>query len=532
MVRMKSMSAVLMVLLLVGCGGGTQGGDVSAGDVDLPRIAIAGIAIESSTFSPAQTTLDGFRVTRGEEILGAYPFLSEDSPARDRAVWFPTLRGRAIPGGIVTREAYESMTGEILKRLEAVLPLDGLFFDIHGAMSVVGLDDPEGDLLARIRDVVGTDVLVSTSMDLHGNVSERLARETDLITCYRMAPHEDAMESKQRAAENLLDRLESGMGKPPFKAWIPVPILLPGEKTSTRIEPARSLYAEVEPITQRDGVTDAAIWIGYAWADEPRNRAVVMAYGDNEAEVSRAAEELAEHFWRIRREFDFVAPTTTLETALETAVASSVKPFIISDMGDNPTAGGAGDVTWTLARILERPEFKIPDGPSLIYASIPGPALVEEAMEAGVGGQVDGVAGAMVDDRYSPPVRLQGVYVTDGEIEQLKAYWREELGEESPKVGEAPWEELLHRQASLGDQDEILEQAIELVRQRNEASASLLQRGLRIGYPRAARLMDQLEELGVVGRPQAGGRTREVLMGTDEDPSAPTSADEEKEDST
>jgi microcystin degradation protein MlrC len=409
MVRMKSMSAVLMVLLLVGCGGGTQGGGVSAGDVDLPRIAIAGIAIESSTFSPAQTTLDGFRVTRGEEIFGSYPFLSEDSPARDRAVWLPTLRGRAIPGGIVTREAYESMTGEILKRLEAVLPLDGLFFDIHGAMSVVGLDDPEGDLLARIRDVVGTDVLVSTSMDLHGNVSERLARETDLITCYRMAPHEDAMESKQRAAENLLDRLESGMGKPPFKAWIPVPILLPGEKTSTRIEPARSLYAEVEPITQRDGVTDAAIWIGYAWADEPRNRAVVMAYGDNEAEVSRAAEELAEHFWRIRREFDFVAPTTTLETALETAVASSAKPFIISDMGDNPTAGGAGDVTWTLARILERPEFKTPDGPSLIYASIPGPALVEEAMEAGVGGQVDGVAGAMVDDRYSPPVRLQGV---------------------------------------------------------------------------------------------------------------------------
>ena len=200
----------------------------------------------------------------------------------------------------MTREAYESMTTEILDRLEAVLPLDGLFFDIHGAMSVVGLDDPEGDLLARIREVIGPDVLVSTSMDLHGNVSERLALHSDLITCYRMAPHEDAVESKQRAADNLLDRLESGLGKPPFKAWIPVPILLPGEKTSTRIEPAQSLYAEVEPITQRDGVTDAAIWIGYAWADEPRNHAVVMAYGDSEVEVSRAAEELAEHFWRVQ----------------------------------------------------------------------------------------------------------------------------------------------------------------------------------------------------------------------------------------
>jgi microcystin degradation protein MlrC len=398
-----------MSLLLVGCGERPQDGRVGSEGDDRPRIAIAGIAIESSTFSPAQTTMAGFRVTRGDEIFASYPFLSEGSSARDRATWLPTLRGRATPGGIVTREAYESMTEEILDRLEAVLPLDGLFFDIHGAMSVVGLDDPEGDLLARIREVIGTDVLVSTSMDLHGNVSQRLAQETDLITCYRMAPHEDAMESKQRAVDNLLDRLEGGMGKPLFKAWVPVPILLPGEKTSTRIEPAQSLYARIEPITQRDGVTDAAIWIGYAWADEPRNHAVVMAYGDNEAQVSRAAEELAEHFWRARHDFDFVAPTTTLDTALETAVASSAKPFIISDMGDNPTAGGAGDVTWTLARLLERQEFATPEGPSLIYASIPGPALVEEAVRVGVGGQVDGVAGAIVDDRYAPPVHLRGV---------------------------------------------------------------------------------------------------------------------------
>ncbi len=406
---MKRMSSVVMCLLLVGCSDRAQEeirGEVSDG---LPRVAIAGIAIESSTFSPAQTTMAGFRVTRGEEIYASYPFLSGGAPARDRAVWLPTLRGRAIPGGIVTREAYEDMTEEILDRLEAALPLDGLFFDIHGAMSVVGLDDPEGDLLTRIRGVVGADVLVSTSMDLHGNVSERLARETDLITCYRMAPHEDSMESKQRAVDNLLDRLERGLGKPAFKAWIPVPILLPGEKTSTRIEPAQSLYARVEPITERDGVTDAGIWIGYAWADEPRNHAVVMAYGDDEAQVSRAAEELAAHFWRVRHEFEFVAPTTTLETALETALVSSAKPFIISDMGDNPTAGGAGDVTWTLTRILERPDFRSPDGPSLIYASIPGPALVEQAVDVGVGGQVDAVAGGIVDNRYAPPVRLRGV---------------------------------------------------------------------------------------------------------------------------
>ena len=86
------------------------------------------------------------------------------------------------------------------------------------------------------------------------------------------------------------------------------------------------------------------------------------------------------------------------------AVASEKQPFIISDMGDNPTAGGAGDVTWTLQQILSRPEFQSADGPSLIYASIPGPELVAKAVEAGLGGQVDGLAGAAVDDRYSPPL--------------------------------------------------------------------------------------------------------------------------------
>ncbi len=81
--------------------------------------------------------------------------------------------------------------------LKEALPLDGLLLDIHGAMSVVGLDDPEGDLIVRIREVIGKDVVISTTMDLHGSVSERLAENTDLITCYRLAPHDDVIETKK-----------------------------------------------------------------------------------------------------------------------------------------------------------------------------------------------------------------------------------------------------------------------------------------------------------------------------------------------
>ena len=245
-------------------------------------------------------------------------------------------------------------------------------------------------------------------MDLHGNVSERLAKHTDLITCYRMAPHEDAIESKQRALENLLDRLEKGQGKPVFKAWIPVPILLPGEQTSTRIDPGKSLYAQVPGVANQTGVTDAAIWIGYAWADEPRNHAVVMVMGDDKKKVQEGAEKLAQAFWSVRDAFDFVAPTTNFETALDLALKSQKKPFILSDMGDNPTAGGAGDVTWTLRELLAHEAFKTSEGPSLIYASIPGPKMISKALEAGVGGIVRAEVGAAVDNRFAPPIELEG----------------------------------------------------------------------------------------------------------------------------
>ncbi|TRX66245.1 M81 family metallopeptidase [Carboxylicivirga sp. M1479] len=396
---MKLMIAVFSILLaLVSC----------QPETSLPRIAVAGLAIESSTFSPAITHEDAFHTLYGADVLKYYPFLRDGSKARQQAIWFPTLKAKAIPGGIVSREAYESLLAQTLERLEENLPYDAMYLELHGAMSVVGLDDPEADYVEHIRKLVGEKTIISTCMDLHGNVSERLAQNLDLITCYCMAPHEDAMESKQRAVETLLERLKNGKGKPKYKAWVPVPILLPGEKTSTRIEPGKSLYAQLVPASAQEGVLDASIWVGYAWADEPRNRAVVMVTGDDKDKVKLTAEELAQNFWDVRNQFEFVAPVASLDECLELAINSSKHPFIISDMGDNPTAGGAGDVTWTLTELLARNEFKAADGPSLIYASIPGPELVDKAVEVGIGGHVEANVGAMVDQRYSPPIRLKG----------------------------------------------------------------------------------------------------------------------------
>ena len=375
-----------------------------------PRVGIVGIAIECSTFSPARTTEDMFRVRKGDDVFSLYYFMHPDSTLRQRAEWVPTMVSRATPGGMVTREAYESLVAQTMELVEAGMPYDAIFLDIHGAMSVEGLEDPEGDFITRLRAIVGSEPVISTSMDPHGCVSHRLAQGSDIMTCYRMAPHEDSQLTRRLAVANLLDRVESGLGKPKYKAWVYVPVLLPGEKTSTRIDPGKSLYAKVPGLTDdREGVVDGGIWISYAWADEPRNHGVVVVCGDDKEAVASSADSLARSFWDVRDKFEFVAPTAGLGECLRAAFASDKKPYFLSDMGDNPTVGGAGDVTWTLHELLKRPELKREGGKTFIYASIPGPELVDAAIKAGVGAKVSGYAGAKEDFRYAGPVKIEGI---------------------------------------------------------------------------------------------------------------------------
>ena len=181
----KLLYGLFVGFVLTACESGKRGEDDGK---ELPRIAIAGLHIESSAFSPARTHEEAFHPRTGDEIFDSYPFLAPGSVDRERAHWIPALRGRALPRGIVTRDAYESLVTKTLELLRDNGSYDGLFFDIHGAMSVEGLDDPEGDFIERIREVIGKNTIISTSMDLHGNVWWRLAQHSDLITLLPNGP--------------------------------------------------------------------------------------------------------------------------------------------------------------------------------------------------------------------------------------------------------------------------------------------------------------------------------------------------------
>ncbi|CAK7221888.1 hypothetical protein SBRCBS47491_004683 [Sporothrix bragantina] len=380
-----------------------------------PVIAICGLACETSAFTPARTEAPAFHAQRGPDAVAIYDFLAPGTPLAAGADWHGALIGRALPGGMVTRAAYEELADEmiaLLKEIVANHTLDGLWFDIHGAMVVEGLDDAEFDLLQRVRAVIGPDVFVSASMDLHGNVSRELVHQLDLVTCYRMAPHEDEYATKLRACQNLLNSLKGTRGTPqrPYKAWVPIPILLPGEQTSTRDEPAKSIYKAIPRVEVLPDIFDVGIWVGYAWADAPRNRAAVVVTGWGSEAVAAGAERLARKFWAARAEFHFVAPTGSLDECLDVAFAAKPmqRPYFVSDSGDNPTAGGSGDVTWGLTNLLKRKEIVDQTAGTVIYASIPGPEAVKAAVAAGVGSTVTVKAGAAVDDLHAGPITLTG----------------------------------------------------------------------------------------------------------------------------
>lgn len=380
-----------------------------------PRIAILGMAIESSQYAQHRAGYRDFVVREGDDVVSWYPFLAAGSELRDSAQWLGVFAARSIPGGPVLRAVYDDFKARMLRGLAELDPLtlDAIYLEVHGAMSVDGMDDAEGDLVAAVRELVGPRPLIAAPMDLHGNVSERFALAVDLPTCFRMAPHEDSWETRERSARTLLAWLRRD--DRPRRAWVRVPILLPGEKTSTRVEPARSLYARIPEVEALAGVTDAGIWIGYAWADEPRCHATVLVSGDDPAVLGPAAEGLARSLWDARDEFAFVGPPGSLDDgvarALEHRASGGRRPYFISDSGDNPGAGGSGDVTWTLHRLLSKPELTGEDAPVTYVASIFDQPAIDEIFALPSGAPVDVTAGARVDGRVSPPVRITGQLV-------------------------------------------------------------------------------------------------------------------------
>ncbi|MBD9450478.1 M81 family metallopeptidase [Rhizobium sp. RHZ02] len=379
------------------------------------RIAVGGIHTECSTYSPVLMAVDDFRVLRAADLLASdyFSFLEAEGVEH-----LPLLHARAVPGGPVSAVAYEAFKAEFLDRLKAVLPVDGLYLAMHGAMNVEGMEDAEGDWIAAARSAVGPDCVVAASYDLHGNVSQKIVDQLDIFAAYRTAPHIDVRDTMIRAWSMLVDALRSG--RRPGVAWTPVPVLWPGERTSTEDEPARSLYKALPDIDRRAGILDANLMIGYVWADEPRASACAVVTATDRQAAARAAEEIAASYWNARENFVFGPVTGPLEQMLELAEEASTAPVILADSADNPTGGGVGDRADVLKALLER-RF---DG--ALLAGITDRPAVEACFAAGKSARIGLDIGATLDPSSSPVhVEAEVVFLDDpGAFDERQAVVR------------------------------------------------------------------------------------------------------------
>jgi microcystin degradation protein MlrC len=356
------------------------------------RIAVGGIHIECSTYNPLRTTLPDFQVLAGDNLTAHPGFLFlRDYPHE----FIPTLHARALPGGPVARDTYERLKADYLHRLRSVGPVDGVYLALHGAMYVEGMQDAEGDWVEATRDNVGADCLISASYDLHGNLSRRVIDHLDMLSAYRTAPHIDVEDTQRRACDMLTQSLEQQIR--PGLVWAPIPVLMPGERTSTVDEPARTLYDKVPQINAQDGVMDASLLVGYVWADEPRATASAVLTGTDLDLLTRLATRLAQDYWEARSAFTFGVPTGTIAECVEWAQPSTTGPVILADSGDNPTAGGAGDRPDVLRHLLDR------DVRDALIAGIADQPATDQCYRQGVGRTVElSIGSTLVKD--APPV--------------------------------------------------------------------------------------------------------------------------------
>ncbi len=361
------------------------------------RIAFGGIHTECSIYSRIRSHTQDFTVLRGAELRqsSAFQFLN-----RYPHEFLPTLHARAVPGGPVERATYEALKTEFLERLIALGRLDGVYLAMHGAMFVEDMQDAEGDWIAATRQIVGDACLISASYDLHGNLSRRIMDNLNMLSAYRTAPHIDVEETGARACNMLIHCLEAKIR--PCLVWVPIPVLMPGERSSTQDQPAKRLYAQLEEMDKQPGVLDASLLVGYVWADEPRATASVVLTGTDVEVLSHHAVNLARQYWDAREEFNFGSVRTgSIADCLEWARQAVTQPVILADSGDNPTGGGVGDRAEVLASLLQR-SFQ-----NALVAGIADAPATAACHAAGEGATLKLSIGATLDPAGSEPVIAQ-----------------------------------------------------------------------------------------------------------------------------
>jgi microcystin degradation protein MlrC len=367
------------------------------------RIFTATLATETNTFAPMPTGLASYKEV-GYFPAGRHP---DQLTFFAAPLWALRLRAKELgwtvvegmvamaqPSGTTTREAYETLRDELLADLRAAMPVDIVLLGLHGAMVADGYDDCEGDLLARVRAIVGPDVVVGAELDPHHHLTDAKVKHADLLIAFKEYPHTDILE---RAHE-----LVTLCGDIAAKKIRPVPAVVDCRMIAmvhTTRQPARGFVDRIQALEGKNGIVSISVAHGFPWGDVPAMGTKVLVYADGDATKAQAlARQLADELIAMRDEL--AAPMPGIDEALDQALAVRGGPAALADGADNPGGGAPGDSTFILRRIVERGITGVAIGPMW------DPIAVRIAFDAGVGARLNLRIGGKIGPLSGDPLDL------------------------------------------------------------------------------------------------------------------------------
>jgi microcystin degradation protein MlrC len=376
------------------------------------KILIGELKHETNSFIPQKTdrrAYENFHLKLGDEVIPYFEGVETELKgmmtafSEDGIDFLPVIGAEAMPGGPVTREFFDFALNVVLEALRNDGPFDGVLLALHGAMVLEDSFDAEGELLSAIRGVVGPDMPVMITLDLHANVTAEMQRCSTVTVGYDTYPHID-MYLRGYEAAKIMARTLRGEIRPVMR-YRRIPLLSPTIPTSK--QPYAGIMKRVEEMERIPGVVSVSVMHGFAWSDIPEVGVSVVAVTDgDELFAESLVDELAERIWSERTLFvkNLLPPGDAVRRALE----SPLRPVLLADTSDNPGGGAPTDGTQLLAELLRQ---KARD---TAFALIVDPESVEAAIRAGVGERVHLRLGGKTapKEHHGAPLEIEGKVLT------------------------------------------------------------------------------------------------------------------------
>lgn len=378
------------------------------------RVLSGQIKHETNTFSRLPTTLDSYRaryLCLGSDVAkamrGTLTEMGAFLDAANRFGWslvYP-IAANATPSGRLTLETWHYLRDTLLESLERDGPFDGILLSLHGAMVTETTEDAEGELLAMLRERVGPDMPVCVTLDLHANVTERMAANASALIAYRTYPHVDMYERGIQAAE-LLQRAMEGEARPVCLVRHR-PQIDGADHGRSQSGPMAELLRRAARYEQEPGVLVVSIQAGFPWADiTDTGPSIAVTHDGAEARAVEIAESMMDYVWETRHQRTIEVISTEEAMVRCQAAAPGDKPVVLADFSDNPGGGSYGDSP-ALLRAMVEAGFK-----DAAFGVITDPEVVQASIAAGVRGKVSMALGGKFDPEVTPPFDIKATVVS------------------------------------------------------------------------------------------------------------------------